>query len=104
MKRRRLRAMWLGLVVSVPCVASAAVLTDVVDAADGDDPFDVTADVAYDRTLRRAKITREFVCDPALTLDTCDSAPSGVGALVFAKELRIQRVTQTMTPRAWSKW
>ena len=99
MKRRRLRAMWLGLVVLVPCAASAAVLTDVVDAADGDDPFDVTADVAYDRTLRRAKITREFVCDPALTLDTCDSAPSGVGALVFAKELRIQRVTQTMTPR-----
>jgi hypothetical protein len=82
-----------------PAPALASVLTDVVDAADGDDPFDVTADVAYDRTLRRAKITREFPCDPAQTLDTCDSALPGVGQMVYAKELRIQRITHTLTPR-----
>ena len=37
-------------------------IDDVIDAADGDDPFDMRADVEFRRTLRRAKITREFAC------------------------------------------
>ncbi|NMC69018.1 MAG: hypothetical protein GYA57_03000 [Myxococcales bacterium] len=34
-------------------------LVDVLDAADGDDPFDISLSVAYQRSLRRAKIVRE---------------------------------------------
>ena len=80
-------------------VARAAEITDVVDAVDGKDPYDATVDVTYSRTLRRAKITREFACDPRVTPDTCTDAWPGVGALVNAKELRYQRITHVMTPR-----
>ncbi len=39
--------------------ASPTELVDVLDAADGDDPFDLSLSVAYQRTLRRSKIVRE---------------------------------------------
>lgn len=88
----------LGTGLWTPAVG--AELTNVVDAADGDDPYDATVEVVYSRTLRRSKVTREFNCDPMLSPDTCTDAWPGVGALVYAKELRTQRKTQTLTPRA----
>ncbi|MBI5485875.1 MAG: hypothetical protein HY905_00940 [Deltaproteobacteria bacterium] len=38
---------------------SPSEVVDVIDAFDGDDPFDLSLSVAYDYSLRRAKITRE---------------------------------------------
>lgn len=81
--------------------AQAAEWTDVIDAADGDDPFDFTAEVFYRRHLRRAKITREYHCDRLnreLDNQTCPSAGEG-GAIVNVKELRYQRWTHEMVPR-----
>lgn len=80
--------------------AAAAEVTNVVDAADGDDPYDATVELVYSRTLRRSKITREFACDPDQSPDTCQDAWKGIGEMVYAKELRTQRKTQTLTPRA----
>jgi hypothetical protein len=38
----------------------AAEITDVADAADGDDPIDINIDVGFRSTLKRAKITHEW--------------------------------------------
>jgi hypothetical protein len=38
---------------------SPAEIVDVIDAFDDDDPFDLSFSIAYTRTLKRAKITRE---------------------------------------------
>ncbi len=84
-----------------PSQARAAEWTDVIDAADGDDPFDITAEVFYRRHLRRAKITREYNCDRLTMTDdqsTCGNAPEG-GQVVNVKELRYQRWTHEMVPR-----
>lgn len=84
-----------------PQSARAAEWTDVIDAADGDDPFDITAEVFYRRHLRRAKITREYNCDRLTRPEdqsTCASAPEG-GQVVNVKELRYQRWTHEMVPR-----
>lgn len=89
----------VGIAVCGAKPAQAADATEVVDAVDGKDPYDATVDVIYGRTLRRAKITREFACNPRLTPDTCTDAWPGIGALVHAKELRYQRITHTLTPR-----
>ncbi|MSP70588.1 MAG: hypothetical protein EXR76_00075 [Myxococcales bacterium] len=83
----------------LPGAVSAAELTDVIDAADVNDPYDANVEIEYGRSLRRAKITREFYCDPAATPDTCPNALPGVGKSVNAKELRFQRVTHVLTPR-----
>jgi len=81
--------------------ARAAEWTEVIDAADGDDPFDFTAEVFYRRHLRRAKLTREYNCDQLtreLDRQTCPAAGEG-GAIVNVKELRYQRWTHEMVPR-----
>lgn len=78
----------------------AAELTDVIDAADGLDPFDFVGTVQYRRSLRRAKITREYNCDPRQRPEdaqTCSSAPSE-GRLMFVKELRFERVVHEIVP------
>lgn len=86
---------------SVINVAHAAEWTDVIDAADGKDPFDFTAEVFYRRHLRRAKLTREYNCD-SLSNDvdqqTCPGSGIG-GSIVNVKELRYQRWTHEMVPR-----
>lgn len=86
--------------VCAPSPAPAAEITDVVDAADGTDPYDATLDLVYSRTLRRHKVTREFNCDPRISPDTCPDAWPGIGEMVHAKELRVQRTTHVLTPRA----
>jgi len=103
------RALLLGALLAgalSPCAlaprdARAAEWTDVIDAADGDDPFDITAEVFYRRHLRRAKITREYNCDRLARPEdqsTCQGAPEG-GQVVHVKELRYQRWTHEMVPR-----
>lgn len=88
---------------SLACVgpAFAGEVTDVIDAADKDDPFDLNVEIIYDRSLRRAKITREFNCDPASGENRITGCPEAgpEGAVVNVKELRYTRVTQTLTPR-----
>lgn len=98
-----LRRLTVGLTVfgaslGLPAVVSAAEVTEVLDADDGDDPFDFRAEVQYRRTLRRAKITREFNCGArAVDVDTCPNA-GPAGELVQVKELRYQRWTHEMVP------
>lgn len=46
--------------VVVPVQARAALVTDVADAADGDDPLDVNLELRWERVARSGKITREF--------------------------------------------
>ncbi len=83
MSFRELAALFaLSLLVTVP--ARAANITDVIDAADGDDPFDANIEMAYDFQFRDAKISRE-------------SAQNGQTVLV--RELDFQQMTHTMTPR-----
>lgn len=81
----------------------AAEITEVIDAGDPDDPYDFTAEITYGRSLRRAKITREYNCDPVgrpADAETCpDAAAAGHGALVHVKELRYERVVHELTPR-----
>lgn len=89
----------LGLMLGAG-MAHGAEVTDVIDAADGDDPFDMRIEVEYRRSLRRAKITREFNCDPTTFTehaDTCPGAPP-VGELLHVKELRYERVTHEVLP------
>ncbi len=85
--------------LSVPAAGLAHRVTDVIDADDGDDPFDAVAEVTYRRSLRRAKITREFNCNPArgLEADSCPSA-GAEGALLHVKELRYERIRHEITP------
>lgn len=107
-----------GLAVVPASAPRAAEVTDVIDAADRDDPFDFVGQVKYSRTLRRAKITREYNCDPRperppgqgdatpQDRDTCPEAfnqipgPGEAGELVHVKELRYERVIHTITPTA----
>jgi hypothetical protein len=82
----------------------AAELIDVIDAGDADDPFDFRADVTFRRSLRRAKLTREFNCGQgefagsASGQDPCPFAPPE-GQLLNVKELRFERVVQEIVPR-----
>lgn len=83
-----------------PNMAVANDITDVIDADDGDDPFDFRAGVTYRRMLRRAKITREYNCNPsirAIDNETCAGAPPA-GELINVKELRYTRVIQEVVP------
>ncbi len=81
----------------------AAELTDVIDAADGDDLYDFVGEVFYRRSLRRAKITREYNCNPdpkerPYDLETCPTA-GPEGELLEVKELRYQRTIHEIVPR-----
>lgn len=92
----------VALVFTMLPPASAAEVADVIDADDGDDLFDFVGGVFYRRTLRRAKITREYNCDPRGRVqdkETCPNAPDH-GELLQVKELRYQRVTHEVVPRA----
>lgn len=65
--------------------ARAALITDVADAADVDNPLDVDLGLKWERTQRRAKITREYT-DPT-------------SARTFnATELGYERYTHVLTP------
>ena len=102
---RRLVSLVAPLVVAAP--VHAALVADVIDAADGEDLFDFVGEIRYERTLRRAKITREYGCDPNPAtnparfmgdLETCgDAGPAG--RLLHVKELRYTRITHELKPR-----
>ena len=86
---------------------SAAEVADVIDADDGLDLFDFVGEVSYRRILRRAKITREYNCDPNRATNperfagdrvACgDAGPAG--RLIQAKELRYSRSTHEIRPK-----
>ncbi|NMB75736.1 MAG: hypothetical protein GYA21_11485 [Myxococcales bacterium] len=44
-----------------PAAARGAEFTDVIDAADKNDPFDLNVDIGFHSTLQRAKITHEWM-------------------------------------------
>ncbi len=79
--------------------AYAAEVTDVIDAADGNDPFDFVGTVKYRRSLRRAKITREYNCNGShknADKELCGSGEEG--RLMLVKELRYQRIVHEIVP------
>jgi hypothetical protein len=100
----------------LPAGVHASELTDVIDALDGDDPYDFTAEIKYTRQLKRAKITREYNCRPLAgdasnpdretCVDTFNRLSGTVtdpdsrrhGDIVHVKELRYERVTHWLTP------
>lgn len=101
MRASTLMSVGAGLLLTLGA-AHGAEITDVIDAADGDDPFDMRIEVEYRRSLRRAKITREFNCQPSAPgrdheADTCPGAPP-VGELLHVKELRYERITHEVLP------
>ncbi len=59
--RRYLRATVLSLCF-LPSLVQAAELTDVLDAADGDDPYDFNLEVSYERDEQWGLIQREYHC------------------------------------------
>lgn len=82
--------------------AEAAEPTIVADAAEDKNPFDFIGEIFYRRHLRRAKITREYNCNPGLVMEdaeTCPGAPPS-GQLINVKELRYARYTHELVPRA----
>ncbi len=104
------RTFWASALILVALAFSlpmssihAAELIDVIDAGDPDDPFDLRVEVNYLRTLRRAKVTREFHCaqgefaSAGGAVDPCPNA-SAYGELLHVKELRYERETHGMLP------
>lgn len=80
----------LSLVCAVPSLA--AQVTDVADAADGDDPFDANIEVKYDFTWHRALITRENTQVPADDV-------TGDPRTVEVRELDYNRYRHRVKPR-----
>ncbi len=98
----------VALVFAFAPPVGAAEIADVIDADDGDDLFDFVGGVFYRRSLRRAKITREYNCTGANNAgqrrrsqdaQTCANAPPH-GELLQVKELRYQEVRHEVIPRA----
>jgi len=88
-----LRGLLVGLFALAPWVclapgpARAAEITEVADAADGDDPFDLELELGWHRDLEQAKITRENLqTDPA----------TGRDGIVDVTELRYKNVKSEM--------
>lgn len=71
-------ALLVGLLPGAP---EAALVTDVADAADGDNPLDVNIDFRWTRWQRRGLITRETISE---------------GTTINASELRYSRWTQVL--------
>jgi hypothetical protein len=81
--------------------ALAADPTDVVDAADDDDPFDLHIEPRFTQTLKRAVIRREYPCNPNASaediqafprLDTRCAEPS----VVYRKEMEFAQDTNQL--------
>ena len=98
----------VALACSFTSPVGAAEIADVIDADDGDDLFDFVGGVFYRRSLRRAKITREYNCTGpngtgsrrrSQDVQTCPNAPSH-GELLQVKELRYQETRHEVIPRA----
>jgi hypothetical protein len=88
-------------VLFLPVPVFAADITDVVDAADEDDPFDMHIEPTFRQTRRSALIQREYPCDPSATagekdrfrrLDDDCAEPT----VVFRKEMEAEHVTNQL--------
>ncbi len=80
--------------------AVAADVTDVVDAADGDDPFDFHIEPRFTQTRRSAVIRREYPCDPSDNADLNRNprldTDCGEPSVVFRKEMDYERITNQL--------
>lgn len=81
-------AAFLALAILAPAASRAAVITDVADAADGDDPLDVDFEFRWSRTQRKSKITRESL--------VADTDSPGNMKTTHVTELHHQRWTHTL--------
>ena len=94
MNMRRTHLMFLNLIIVSVLTAvwlmplMAAELTDVIDAADGDDPFDITATLSYKRTGKDALIKRE---------NKYNKADNALTERI--KEVNYKRVTHELIPQ-----
>lgn len=113
---RSLIVLWVATVVALtaamsvqPAPARAADITDVVDAADGDDPFDLHLEPRFTSTLKRAKITREAPCNPeAIDEPTADQASDPRSRTRFPRLVESSRcvepsVVSNKELRAWEE-
>lgn len=50
----------VGCLAAIPGLTRAAEITEVIDAVDDNDPFDINIDVSFHSSLERAKITHEW--------------------------------------------
>jgi len=109
-------ALWIATIVAAsavlsaaPTVVRAADITDVVDAADGDDPFDFHIEPRFTSTLKRAKITREAPCNPeAIDEPTVDQASDPRSRTRFPRLVESTRCTEPSVVfnkevRAWEE-
>jgi hypothetical protein len=74
----------------------AADLTDVVDAADDGDPFDLHIEPKFKQVLKRSIIRREYPCDPNVGQDGVARFPRievdcSEPSVVFRKEVETER-------------
>jgi len=91
-----------------PAVAAAAEITDVLDAADGDDPYDFNLEVTYDHQEAWGLIQREYQCSNTRVDaqgNTTTLSPSQAGydpncvkgdRLVNAREMDYRRTVDTV--------
>lgn len=86
------RPLLVVVLLSYGARAFAASVTDVPDAADGDDPFDAHLSVGFDYTWQRALITRE-------NTQLSERDPSNTPRTVDVRELDYQRHSFRLRPR-----
>src|SRR5262245_41900551 len=83
-------ALALAATTGLPGSARAALITDVADAADKDNPLDVNFDIRWTRTQRQGKILREvFRPDQGQT-------EAGTGTVSEQTELQYKRWTHVV--------
>lgn len=71
----------------------AAEVTDVLDAFDGDDPFDFSLRLRFESETRDSTVSREVRC---LQNDQSGTVCAGASGIVLAKELSYQRVRNVL--------
>lgn len=76
----------------LPAEARAAQITEVADAADGDDPFDVNIELKFDVVRHTGLITRENYQPPA-------TDPAGAPRVTDVRELAFERLRYRARPR-----
>jgi hypothetical protein len=63
MKRILVLGILLSLLAATPAAMAQAIVTDVIDAADDNDPFDATIQIRYEREVSEGNVTREVISD-----------------------------------------
>lgn len=87
------RAVAAALLLAPAAATAQAIVTDVLDAADGDDPFDAAIEVRYQFHSHKADLTREFPCYRT----DGNAACTAKDLVLFGNELTASRTIHTMT-------